>query len=118
MKNILKRPEDIFVLFCLCWGIFFMFINPPFQASDETSHIFKMYGFTQGTLTFQQLIVGKHQYAGLNLPVSLYYIAQENLPMVMRPDKKTSLSETKLMAKFSLKNSNQKFFMFFVPTYT
>ena len=44
-KNLFKKVEDIFIIFCAFWGILFLFINPPFCASDETSHFYKMYGF-------------------------------------------------------------------------
>lgn len=47
------KAENIFVVLSLIVGLFYLVINPPFQAPDEAQHMFKMWGYTQGTLRFK-----------------------------------------------------------------
>ena len=35
------KAENIFVVLSLIMGLFYLVINPPFQAPDEAQHMFK-----------------------------------------------------------------------------
>ena len=67
MKKVIFKPENIFLIFCLLWGMIFICINPPFQSPDEPEHMFKMWGYTQGTYRYQI----KDGWAGLEMPYSM-----------------------------------------------
>lgn len=67
MKKAIFKSENIFLILCLLWGMIFVCVNPPFQAPDEPEHLFKMWGYTQGTYRYQV----KDGWAGLELPYSL-----------------------------------------------
>lgn len=42
------RPELIFLVLGLVFGMIFLLVTPPFQVSDETSHFFKAYDISEG----------------------------------------------------------------------
>lgn len=66
------KAENIFVVLSLIMGLFYLVINPPFQAPDEAQHMFKMWGYTQGTLRFKVL----QNYTGDVLPLSLIKLSR------------------------------------------
>lgn len=55
IKKHCKKPENIFLIICVLWGIFFTFINPVFQGFDEIEHFYKIYAFSDGTLNFKKI---------------------------------------------------------------
>lgn len=107
-------PQNFFVLFCLFWGLIFVFINPPFQAPDETDHFYKMYGYTEGTLTLKK--VGC--YAGTYLPLNLIkigkYYKSVNFHPLQKIEKKKILSDLRV----KLDADNQAFLFHEVSSYT
>ena len=54
LKKLLK-PENIFLILAVFWGVILTFINPPFQSFDEPEHFYKIYAFTDGTLNFKKI---------------------------------------------------------------
>jgi len=38
MDKFFEKPQKIFVIFALFWGLVFALLNPPFQAPDEPEH--------------------------------------------------------------------------------
>ena len=54
LKKLLK-PENIFLILAVFWGVILIFINPPFQSFDEPEHFYKIYAFTDGTLNFKKI---------------------------------------------------------------
>ena len=67
MKKVIFKTENLFLIFCLFWGLIFVIVNPPFQAPDESEHFFKMWGYTQGTLRHTI----KDGWAGIEIPKSI-----------------------------------------------
>lgn len=118
MNELFKKTENIFLVFCLFWGILFLLIKPPFQSNDEPEHMYRMYGFTQGTLNFQELTIDGNKQVGLILPVSLTSVSRQESRIFFHPEKKTSLSETKTLLKIPLNSQIKKFKVFGVPVYT
>lgn len=70
ITKIITKPENIFLILCLLWGLIFLCVNPPFQSPDEPEHMLKMWGYTQKTLRYQV----KNGQTGLELPQSLAYL--------------------------------------------
>lgn len=118
MNNFFAKVENIFIVFCLIWGIIFLIINPPFQASDEPSHMFRMYGFSEGTLTFQKKNISGEIQAGLTLPVSLAMASLQNHRMIYDFSVKTNIADTKKMFNIPLEPQKKMFCAFSVPSYT
>ena len=61
------KPEKIFVVIALFFGMLFAFVNPPFQAPDENAHLVKAWGFSLGSVNFKM----QNGKSGQIMPVSL-----------------------------------------------
>lgn len=127
MEKLLEKPEKLFLIICLFWGLIFMIINPPFQASDENSHFWKIYSFSQGTLFFKKLTTDKingiernqiYTIAGDYLPFGVVQAGWKNIRLKTRPFEKTNLQETKEILNYSLEKENCVFNAYTVPSYT
>ena len=70
ITKIITKPENIFLILCLLWGLIFLCVNTPFQSPDEPEHMLKMWGYTQKTLHYQV----KDVQTGLKLPQSPAYL--------------------------------------------
>lgn len=44
------KPEKIFLILALIFGITFLCLNPPFQAPDEGAHFYKSFSLSEGQL--------------------------------------------------------------------
>ena len=69
MERIFNKPEVIFSIFSLVFGIMLIFITPPNQAPDETFHFERAYSVCVGP--FNTSIIETDLYA-----YSLYYFVQ------------------------------------------
>lgn len=118
MNGFFSKVENIFIIFCLFWGILFLIINPPFQASDESSHMFKMYGFSEGAFGTQKKTINGETQAGLILPVNLVMLSLQGHDMLYDSSKKTSFAETKQLFNLKLDQQKTAFCAFGVPSYT
>lgn len=122
MDKFFEKPQKIFVIFALFWGLVFALLNPPFQAPDEPEHLFKMWGITQGSLNFKKLTLQtseqKKILTGQILPKGLIEAGQKTYHLHFNPSKKTSLNETKEIINIKLEKENQIFFQHPVPAYT
>lgn len=118
MKNLFGKIENIFTIFSLFWGILFLIINPPFQASDEASHMFRMYGLSEGSMNIQKKNVAGEIQAGLILPVNLVLISMQNHDMIYNTKVKTTFANTKKLFKIPLEPKKKAFCAFAVPYYT
>lgn len=107
------KAENIFVVLSLIMGLFYLVINPPFQAPDEAQHMFKMWGYTQGTLRFKVL----QNYTGDVLPLSLIKLSRYEF---MRGDtnKKITVNEIKQSLNVKLDKENKAFYTFNPTSYT
>jgi len=71
-KDLLKRIENIFLIFSIVLGMNFIFILPPFNVPDECSHYIKAYRMTLNEKE-EELIKNKNTYdAILNIPANMY----------------------------------------------
>lgn len=113
IKNTLFKCENLFLIFCLFWGIVFLLVNPPFQAPDESGHFFKMWGYTQGTLRHTI----KDGWSGIELPKSIDNIYNFYSQYVYS-NKKIPLIETVKYSKLPLKKDDKIFVKFGATSYT
>ena len=127
MKKIIEKPENIFFIICLFWGVLFLLINPPFQAPDEDSHLYKIYGITQGSWNFKKITLNKineidlgkkYTFAGQILPTGLIEATMFNKDITFNPKEKTDVNKTLEIAKIKLKKDNAVFVGYPVPVYT
>ena len=113
MEKSLFKTENLFLIFCLFWGIVFLIINPPLQAPDEAGHFFKMWGYTQGTLRHTI----KDGWSGIEIPKSIERIYSFYSQHVYS-DKKIPLIETVKFSKVKLEKDNKVFIKFGATSYT
>lgn len=113
MEKTLFKIENLFLIICLLWGIIFLFINPPFQTPDEPEHLFKMWGYTQGSLRYQI----KEGISGQTLPKS--FVDMYNFyDYFRRIDTKIPFEGTLQASKLNLDKTNQQFLNFNPSSYT
>ena len=107
------KAQNVFVVLSLIMGLFYLVINPPFQAPDEAQHMFKIWGYTQGTLRFKVL----QNYTGDVLPLSLIKLSRYEF---MRGDtnKKITVNEIKQSLNVKLDKENKAFYTFNPTSYT
>ena len=111
-KNFLKI-ENLFFILCFLWGLLFLFVNPPFQAPDEPEHLFKMWGYTQGSYNYKI----KNGWAGQILPESFsaLYKVYDTYRMSNNP---VPFDVTLQASLVSLDKNNTEFLRFTPSSYT
>lgn len=127
MEKYKIKIENLFLILCLLWGFLFIVINPPFQASDEDSHLYKIYGFTQGSWTFKKLSLNgidsqnptkKITISGQYLPAGLVKSSRLNKRIITHPEQKTSIKESFDIISTPLFKEYPVFISYSVPSYT
>ena len=133
--QMLKRPENIFLFFCLLVGLLLVFINPPFQGFDETEHFYKIYGFSQGTLNYKKitsytdgtLLYEKPKtFTAQIVPLSIVQLAAQSklLNPYIGPDRiihapqKISIKNVQELAKIPLNKQYKTIAIHMIPSYT
>ena len=109
--NLISKPENTFLIFALFFGLLFVVLTPPFQVPDEPEHFYKMYGFTEGSLTFKKL----ENEAGQILPQSMVELGKQYKRMAFHPNVKTSKKEITESLSRKLEK-NDKVFLVYSPT--
>ena len=87
MKNF--KPEKVFAVLALTFGILFVFLTPPFQSPDEDSHFKKAYLVSKGNLypTVENKMLGNY------LPKEMLEYINEKLGYIGDRDRKYTYSE-------------------------
>lgn len=114
MKKVLFKPENIFIIVCLFWGSIFALLNPPFQAPDEDAHLFKMYGYTIGSINYKK----QNGWSGQILPTSIINLHTYYNKYKLNTELKNSLKETFLASKIKLEKDKTEFFTTIYTSYT
>ncbi len=114
IQKILEKPENIFLILCLFWGMLFGLFNPPFQAPDEPAHFIKMWGFTEGSLNFKKLNGWSGAVVPENLSVLIGSYSQYISPYAT-DKKKVLVKDIFLTSRIDLKKDKTTF-MRIVPT--
>lgn len=113
-SKILIKPQSVFLIFSLLVGMLFAFITPPFQVPDEPAHIYKMYGFTEGSFNFKKAGTTPGQV----LPVSMTGLAHKYGKLIGKIGNKTSKEEILQDLKTPLKKGNSAFYPHNPTAYT
>lgn len=77
LKNYKKTVEQIFLIFVIPIGIFYMIFMLPTYAPDESAHIWRIYEISQGNLLTKQDSEGNE--LGVDIPNVLIEAKQETL---------------------------------------
>lgn len=109
-----RIAQNIFLIICIIFSSIFICINPPFQAPDEPEHLFKMYGYTEGSLNFKKLN-GK---PGQILPESIVNIDKTFYPLKFDGTKKTTKTQVDSFKTVKLNKDKTVFYEFTPSSYT
>lgn len=90
-RQILSDPARAFLVVGSLFGLFFVFLFPPFQIIDEQTHFFKAYAIAEGSLIGHRNTSGN---VGDDLPVSLSVGAAPYGRLIFRYDQKQSPRQT------------------------
>jgi uncharacterized membrane protein len=95
------RPEKVFLVLSLCFGLSLWLIVPPFQAPDEEQHLFRAYQVSEGILVPEN--------SGLvSLPMGFRRLYQElSRDLEHEPDNKARLADTWTARKIPLEPDNR-----------
>src|SRR5689334_14886449 len=66
-------PETAFLLLACCFGLLFVFITPPTQAADETTHFYRAFQLSEGHVFSQPIEAGY----GASLPKDVYVTSRQ-----------------------------------------
>jgi uncharacterized membrane protein len=88
MKLKTIKPETIFILLAVVYGLTFLVIMPPFQVADEGDHFCKALGLTEGYLIPEK--VGNE--AGVPVPGDVWELLK-SFPVNMNIDKKLTVND-------------------------
>ncbi|MCB4756389.1 MAG: DUF2142 domain-containing protein [Elusimicrobia bacterium] len=108
-----QKPEKIFLLVSLLFGIPLCFITPPFQVPDEVNHFFRAYQISQGQL----ITVREGDQLGGWIPKSLFDTASattEGFSIMFHPERKINLN--RIFSSFSQPQQEEKKFLNFPNT--
>ena len=128
-------PENIFLIFCLFWGILLVFINPLFQGFDESEHFYKIYAFSDGTLNFKKItsytdgifmFKDPKTFSAQIIPVSIVRIAVESKALnpyidenkIKHPPNKIKFSTIKQQSQYNLDKNFKTLVVHMIPSYT
>ncbi|KJR43030.1 hypothetical protein MCHI_001048 [Candidatus Magnetoovum chiemensis] len=81
----------MFVLFAFAYGIFFVLMNPPYQAPDEVAHFFRAYQISKGILLPEKL---SSLSLGGYMPVNFLLLPMQYNRLYGNPKNKTSIKQT------------------------
>ncbi len=127
MENTWFKPERVFLILSLFWGLLYLFVSPPFTAADECCHFWKIYLLSEGKLSAKKLtspvangIIRDRvlSMTGEYVPFGMYKAGYKNIRTRWRDFEKTSFSQTKEILSYSLEKDKLVFNTFPVPVYT
>ena len=67
------KPQNVFLVFSLFFGIVFVFIMPPFMIKDETAHFYRIYEIVTGKIISTKYKITNPQTNKQELIVGNYY---------------------------------------------
>lgn len=135
LKNVFNKPENIFFVLCLFWGLILTFINPPFMSFDEPEHFYKIYSFSEGTLNYKKITSytdgtlmfnEPKTFSAQIIPVSIVRIVVEVRKLnpyfdenriIYKPSKIT-FKETLAQTQYKLDKNFKTIAVHMVPSYT
>lgn len=100
------KPEYIFLVLGLVFGLLFVYANPPFHSNDEDRHFYLAYDYANGNIepTVQ------NNKSGLVLPQNLYVFSAETQGLYNTPDRKVSRKYVETNSKVPLSEDKKIFY--------
>jgi len=105
MKTMVIKPEWVFLILGLIFGLYFVFINPPWQSNDEDRHFVHSYFISQGYILGEQ---GDNKIGGV-IPVSIVEVPQKFQGIRFSETTKISKSKLKEFEEIPLNPDNRQF---------
>lgn len=90
----LSRPECIFLILGLAFGLILIFVTPPYQVPDESTHFMRSYQLSEGKI----LSLKRDGVVGGEIPLSILNIGTQ-FPVPFGADKKISFKN--IISQFS-----------------
>ena len=112
------KKEFLFLFFASVLGLGLVFILPPFQAPDESSHFFRAFQIANGDFVAYKLKSKKTSEdagSGGYLPKSLvatYYLVTKEIGIKFRPENKIDIERIKKAFRMPLKINDVTIFNF------
>ena len=106
MNSILiKKPEFIFLLFSLIFGLFLIFFTPPLMSADEPAHFSRIYSLSEGNIA-SAVVENK---AGNFVPYALKEFENKWSPMFYDTSVKTDYSQINNSKNIKIDNNKLYF---------
>jgi len=99
------KPEQIFLILVLIYGIAFLVIIPPFQVPDEPEHFYKSLYLTDGHVFPEKY----DNFYGVYVPESAVRSFNTFKPLKFNPENKTKFSNITALLFIPLNNDNKVF---------
>lgn len=78
---LIERPENLYLIIALIYGVLFLTTTPPFQVPDEVGHFYRSYQLSDGQL----VATVKNRWIGANVPKSLILLVNATKDNPGRP---------------------------------
>lgn len=102
------KIEKVFALLSIVFGLFFVFLTPPFQSVDENFHFLRAYGISNYDFIAQK----RGTDVGSYMPASLARFIGQYSYLIKNIGGKTSFHEIIQSGNLALENSNQTFLVY------
>lgn len=97
--------QNVFLIFALLYGLFFIIVTPPFQSPDEPEHFYRAYEISEGYFI---ALKQDHRIGGY-LPESIVFVVKPFLSLRWNSDKKVTANEIGQMFKIPLNPDQNRF---------
>jgi len=102
------KPEKVFLIFSIFWGIPMVFLTPPYHVPDEPGSFMRIYQISEGTMISE--INGDS--LGGDLPVVFEEFHSIWAKTVLDPEARVRLSDFRNALKIPSCDTERKFFLF------
>jgi|GEM_PF-1226208 len=100
------KPEWLFLILGVVFGLYFVFVNPPWQSNDEDRHFVHSYFIAKGYILPEQ---GDNKIGGI-IPANVVEVPQKFQGIRFSETMKISKSKLKELEDIPLNSFNRQFF--------
>jgi uncharacterized membrane protein len=105
------KPETVLLVLAIPFGLFMVFVTPPFQSPDEYTHLFRAFQLSEGTVVAER----EANRVGGTLPLCLQDAAQPFTRLPFHPEEKVNGGDVSRLLKEPF-TSQPRIFMEFMHT--
>jgi uncharacterized membrane protein len=105
IKGQINKPENVFLIIGLIFGVAFLFITPPFQVPDEAQHFYKSLYLSEGHILPEE----DGNVYGLIIPESAFQLFSKFFDIGVNPEIKIKPSNITSLVNAPLNNDNKNF---------